>query len=249
MTIVNGPWDLERTRELVRRQYGPAQEDLLSPCLESLVARQFYAGYHMANFERLVVERLADASDGWHVEQLLLAANFGESNQNRLLRQQLAAEATACASSLHCLLDTLAHAAAYSLGMNLGADAFTEKQINLGAVQKRLVASGSSPPVADALARINQATDVAYLEALVNHSKHRSVIRPNFVFGAFSGLPGFSIEFEAFAFQHDRRSPPVEYARREVKSSLEKAHGVLSPWIVDVGRLLLDELREGAAAV
>jgi len=89
MTVVNGPWNLERTRELVRERYGTSQAELLSRCLESLVARQFYADHHMANFERLVLERLSNVAEGWHLEQLVLAANSGENEQNRLLRLRL----------------------------------------------------------------------------------------------------------------------------------------------------------------
>jgi len=140
--------------------------------------------YHMANFERLVVDSLAAMPDGWTPERIVMLANDETTaEERRRLHARLAAEAAACASTLHCLLDTLAHAVAYSLGMNLGADAFSEKQISLGAVKKRLT-NGAAPAVALALATIDHSGDVTYLEALVNHSKHRSVIRPGFWFDA-----------------------------------------------------------------
>jgi len=44
-----------------------------------------------------------------------------------------------------------------------------------------------------------------------------------------------------------KQSPAVEYARREVKSALEKAHGTISHWIVEVGLRLNDQLSKEAA--
>jgi hypothetical protein len=242
MIVAHRSWNFEETRRMVRALHGEKQVGLISPCLDSLKARQFYAGHHLANFEQLVVDRLMGAPDGWSPERLLLPIGSEEAKENQLLRSRLAAEATACAASLHCLLDTLGHAVAYSLGMNLGPDALTERQISLSAVTKRLSSSGAAPAVMLALAMIDQSGDVKYLEALVNHSKHRSVIRPGFCFDAGTDLQSFSIEFEAFQFRHDKRAPPHPYARREVKSALSNAHGALSPWIVEVGLRLNDEL-------
>jgi hypothetical protein len=242
MTSTRGPWSFDETRRLVRTLYGEQQEYLLSPSLDSLDSRQRYAGYHLNNFERLVTDRLMSEPNGWLPDRLVLAGSTEEARKNQLLRMRLAAEATACAASLHALLDTLAHAVTYSLGMNLGGEALTERQISLSAVQQRLSKAGTSPAVAQALDELDHAEEVTYLEALVNHSKHRSVIRPGFAFGDFSGLPSFSIEFEAFSFRHSKQSPLTQYGRREVKEALVNAHGVISPWIVGVGHALLDVL-------
>ena len=242
MTGTPGSWNFDETRRMVAAIHGDDQEALLSPCLDSLRSRQFYAGHHLANFEQLVVETLMSAAPGWAPERLLLPASLEEAKQNQLLRSRLAAEATACAASLHCLLDTLAHAVAYSLGMNLGQDALTERQISLSTVKKRLSTSMTRSGVVGAMAMLDHSGDVAYLEALVNHSKHRSVIRPGFCFDASSDLTIFSIEFEAFEFKRDK------HARREVKSALEKAHRAISCWIVEVGLRLNDELTKEATA-
>jgi hypothetical protein len=248
MTAARGPWNFDETRQLVGALYGEHQSELLSPCLDSLVARQFYAGHHLANFEQLVVDRIMGAPAGWLPERLLLPDSADEAKQNQLLRSRLAAEATACAASLHSLMDTLAYALALSLGMNIGVDALPERQISLSAVVKRLSTSGARPSMAAALVAIHHSSDVIYLEDLVNHSKHRSVIRPGFCFDATSELTSFSIEFEAFKFKRDKQAPANEYGRREVKSALVKAHGAMAPWIVQVGHLVLDELAKDVAA-
>ncbi len=242
MTAARGPWSFDETRQLVGARYGEPQAELLSPCLDSLRARQFYAAYHLANFERLVVDRLMAAPEGWTPARLVLPATEEEAKQNQILRSRLAAEATACAASLHSLMDTLAYAVALSLGMNLGVDALTERRISLGAVVKRLSVSGAEPALAAALATVHQSSDVTYLEDLVNHSKHRSVIRPGFCFDATSDLTSFSIEFESFNFKREKHAPLNAYVRREVKSALVKADDAIARWIVEVGHRLLDEL-------
>lgn len=244
-----GSWNFDETRRLVRLLHGEAQEELLSPCLDSLLARKRYAGHHLANFEQFVVDRLMSQPEGWNFERLALAIDEDEARQNQVLRTRLAAEAAACAASLHCLLDTLAHAVAYCLGMNLGKDGLTGRQISLSNVRQRLEETGARQSVASALATIDRSTEVKYLEALVNHSKHRSVIRPGFVFDALAGIASFSIEFEAFSYQHDKRSLPTSYARREVKGSLQRAHADLAPWTVEVGCRLVDELSKDLLAV
>lgn len=248
MTAARGPWNFDETRRLVRVLHGEKQEELISPCLDSLVARQFYAGHHLANFEQLVVDRLMGAPEGWSPERLLLPGSTEEAKQNELLRSRLAAEVTACAASLHSLMDTLAYAVALSLGMNLGVDALTERQISLSAVMKRLSATKAKTALATALATVHQSRDVTYLEDLVNHSKHRSVIRPGLCFDARSDLTSFSIEFEAFNFKREKHALPNAYVRREVKSALVNAHGAIARWIVEVGHRLLDELAKEVAA-
>jgi hypothetical protein len=245
MIVDHKSWNFEETRQMVRALRGEKQEELVSRCLDSLKARQFYAGHHLANFEQLVVDRLMGAPEGWSPERLLLPGSSEEAKENQLLRSRLAAEATACAASLHCLLDTLSHAVAYSLGMNLGTDALSERRISLSAVKKRLSSSGAAPALALALTTIDESGDVNYLEALVNHSKHRSVIRPGLWFDAGTDLQSFSIEFEAFEFRHEKRGPPHPYPRREVKAALSHAHGAILAWIVKVGLRLNDELAKG----
>lgn len=41
MTAERGPWNFDETRRLVGAIYGEPQAELLSPCLDSLRARQF----------------------------------------------------------------------------------------------------------------------------------------------------------------------------------------------------------------
>jgi hypothetical protein len=251
--MTDGNWNFNETRRLVRARFGEPQEELISPCLDSLRSRQLYAEHHLKSFDELVADRLKGTPDDWTPVRLVLPASTDEARKNQELRSGLAAEATAWAASLHCLLDTLGHVVAYSLGMNLGPDPLGEHDISLRRVKTRLASTRAAPAVAQSLAGIDKSDDIAYLNALVNHSKHRSVIRPGFVFDATSDMEAFSIEFERFPFGIDKNAKADTpdkrkwHERREVKSALNKAHGFLLPWIVDVGNQLNDHLAREAA--
>jgi len=234
-------WDVEKTRVLVAQIYGVRQVELIRPCLSSLAERQAYASYHFHEHKDILNRHIDSHLGTKHILELTLPLHTADQWRIDNALTQAAAHVTACLQSLHCLLDTLAHAVCFSTGLNIGPGALTERAIRAHSVKKALE---NKPEYADVLRSFDEIGShqiIKHLGALVNHSKHRSVIRP--VLNVDLSKPKvqkYELEFPAFTY--DGKPFPAT----NVEQFLEQAYEVLSPKIVKCGNALNSALEKCA---
>jgi hypothetical protein len=226
-------WDVAATRNLIGKLYGANQLALVRPTLESLAERQTYASYHFHEYKKILHENI----DSRLPEKSLLELTFKIQTEEQWridnALTQAAANVIACIQSLHCLLDTLAHAVCFTTGLNLGPEALPERLIASHKVRDKLNGKTEFSEVLDHFNEMEANDIVKHLAALVNHSKHRKVLRPSLnVDLRKSGTQSYELEFPAFT--HNGKSYPAA----NVEAFLEEAYGFLSPKIVECGNAL-----------
>lgn len=226
-------WDVEKTRTLVAQIYGESQVELIRPCINSLLERQTYASYHFHEHKGILEKHIDSHLGTKHILELTLPLHTtGQWRIDNALTQA-AAHVTACLQSLHCLLDTLAHAVCYCTGLNIESKALTEREIGAHSVKKALKDKLEYVDVLRSFDEIVTHQVIKHLSALVNHSKHRSVIRPVLnVDVSTPKIQKYELEFPAFAY--DGKLFPAA----NVEKFLEQAYEVLSPKIVECGNAL-----------
>lgn len=228
-----GRWHIEATREHVERIYGRQQCDLVRPCLQSIVDRQNYARYHYheANnlFIRFAHEHLAETS--------LIMVAWSPDDDTRFDFQNLitkvGASVLACIQSMHAVADILAHTVYYSLGLNLTNRALPEAAISAYAV---LELTSKTPGFAEIYQLLNtqiNAGQFSHLTALVNHSKHRSIIRTS-VSEDLTGQAPERHTLKLSGFHYKKRQYPEVDARTFIQSEYDR-QAVL---VIDIGNAL-----------
>ncbi len=165
-------WSLKQLREDVGQLFGKDQERLLAPCLQSIDERRAFARYHHAESKRILetvtLERTPIQMVAW-----LLDSESLESTGFQSARFHASAHVHACVQSMHALADILGHAVYYGLGMNLNPNIKLDaRSVSVRSVRDQL----PSGALREHLTRLVDDAGFKYLAALVNHSKHRSLI-------------------------------------------------------------------------
>jgi hypothetical protein len=230
-------WDIERTRKLVTQVYGPQQVELIRPSLEALAERQVFASYHFHEYKNILDKHIDSRLGERHILELTLPLHTTDQYRIDNALNQAAANAIACLQSLHCLLDTLAHVIYYCSGLNLTSDFLSERDISSNRVVLKLRSRPDFSSALNAFDGISSHQHVKHLSALVNHSKHRSVIRPSLnVDLRNTSEPTYALEFPAFTYNKKT------YRAVDAERFMEQVYEVLSPKVVECGSLLNDVL-------
>lgn len=230
-------WDVGKTRELVEKIYGPPQLKAIRPSLESLVERQIFASYHFYEYKRILHRHIDSRLGEKHILELTLPLTTTDQYRADNALNQAAANVIACLQSLHCLLDTLAYVIYYCSGLNLTPDALPERDISTNRVASKLRSRSDFSKVLDAFDALSSHQLVKHLSALINHSKHRSVIRPslNIDLRKADG-PSYVLEFPEFVY--DKKT----YQAVDTERFMEQVYEVLSPKVVECGNHMNDVL-------
>ena len=197
-------WNITALADLIEQRYSDQQRRLFEESFNSLAERQIYASYHFYEHKRIVEEFILAKGKDEHILETLLNLSFSAlSIENPLT--QVAAHVTACLQSLHSLLDTMAHVVCYAYGLNVGKDGIKEGVISVKSVCKRLEQIPQYCTVFGLLKGLTTGEDVEYLGALVNYSKHRSVIKPRPEVGnQYSSVTPFTLCFEEFEYNNQQ---------------------------------------------
>jgi hypothetical protein len=231
-------WSVEDTREHISRLFGKDQLAIAKPCLSSVIDRQNYAHYHYHEAVGLL-KKLVDA---WPVESSVLEFFWArDEEQEYELNQTLikiAANVLACIQSLHAIGDILAHAVYFSLGGNRAPNPIPLSKISIASVLERLDQVDKLNPVATLLSDLKEGGKFKHVDALANHGKHRSIIRPVLWGDATHTaeeiyalrIPGFRYKGTDYAEVHMRDFVRAEYERiaRVVVDTGNEVNAVLS---------------------
>lgn len=230
-------WDRDEARELVAFSYGKVRAELAYQSMCSTIDRQEYARYHYHN-----AKSLFDAYVGkLHSPIDFMKSSFeGSEEQNRCI-WEIGANVTACVQSLHAIADTFAYAMYHALGYNLKPSPLSERNISINSVKHILQQTQEHQSLVQELALLVSGEDYAYLHALTNHSKHRSLIRT----GMWGDLTGkkpepYTLEFQEFSYGK-------KYPRRSILPFLQSEFDRQSLRIHEAGNVLNLVLRSDSS--
>lgn len=232
------PWNLNETRTLVRELFGTAQFELANPSIGSVAERQEYAQYHYQEAKALLEAQMCKAKAAGHPLLAILPTSGEAEHEMQVFFVRVGAQLTACVQSIHALLDILANATYYALGCNLQPKALRERDVSLAAVHRRLSARPEHAEIGQLLSTLQRHDDYAYLSALANYSKHRSVVKPSLWIDLTGTDPvGYRLNFRNFS--HDGSN----YAERSAGAFLESEFSRVSICMLAVGNAINSALR------
>ena len=207
-----------RSRQLkryLRDVRGDDQVDLFRFSLMSLRDRIEYAEYHFDE-----------------VRRLMLPYTSGKGPQPgddfrpfRTALTQTAAHVLACLQSLHACADICAHVVYFGLGSNLEPKPIKEHRVGVDTVLERI----PEHPVSIALRKLVTHPEFEYLNAVVNRSKHRTVIYTGYTFEvrASADAPTWH-GVVLWHFERLGKSYPVRRAEEFLAAELERQRSALA---------------------
>ena len=167
-------WDLNELRDLVLKAHGKKTYVELFQSSNSIVERLEFAGFHYREAKDIFDQ--FDWHEGISDTELFHNVIFGgKEGSEELDEKKIKARAhiVAFIQSLHSISDILGHVIYYSLGMN---NAKRERDINLSEVKKWLSNNSNYFTLINLLKEFLDNDSYLYLSALVNKSKHRSIL-------------------------------------------------------------------------
>lgn len=188
-------WHWDGLRRDVERLFGKDQLRPLNQCLRTINDRRAFARYHYQEAENKMRAVTQDRT-----EPELTAALLGAFDTDELsfdgMRFEAYAHTVACIQNMHAVADNMIHFVYYALGLNLDPTCSikNERNVTWGKVKKNLPLG----PVKEGLTSLNEDPGFAYLAALSNHSKHRSIIEVDYTISYESAAHG--LRFTPFAY-------------------------------------------------
>ena len=215
-------WHAEATRNRIRTIFGQAQLKLVDSPLASVERRQCYAQFHYQEATALLRTYVTTRLSQVPLMDVVLGANDLLRSEYNELRFQIEAHLLACVQSMHAIADTLSHVAYYSLGLNLESKPLLESNISARAVLNHISGRPDLGPVHLQLRALVEEPGFLYLNALANHSKHRSIIRTSVSERLQSRGPDrVSIGFVAFRHKDKQYNEVNAHAYLETEFSRE----------------------------
>lgn len=170
-------WDIRLTGQLVTAVFGVGQWQLANPSARSMTDRPDFCRYHyyeaMDMMNEYVESKLKDTG---------LWGAFEDRSEFNWLMLKIRANITAFVQSLHAVADTCSHLLYYSLALDKTCSPLKERDICAREVAKILEKNqyggvSKYDKLCELFREITSGGDYAYLNALTNISKHRSIIR------------------------------------------------------------------------
>lgn len=172
-------WNVEETRKLVLKLYGKRQFDFARSSLRSVIDRQHYARYHYHEAKDLLEVFLRTRLQSASLWEVIFADQEDEIVDNfQVFITKIGAHVTACVQSMHAVGDILGHAIYYSLALNLLPGALEARKITANSVLNALGKSDEFSEIYVLFKQLCTEGSFPQLAALVNHSKHRSIVLP-----------------------------------------------------------------------
>lgn len=230
-------WDRDETKCLVEFNFGKTQAELAYQSMNSTIDRQEYARYHYRNAKNLFETCVGKFDSPMSFSKILTGDNEDARQELYQCDWEIGAHVTACIQSLHAMGDIFSHAIYYALGYNLKQPPpLEERKICLHGVRRELPPEHQN--LAHELDLLASGDDFAYLSALSNHSKHRSLIRSG-LWADWTGkkLDPYTLEFQEFIYD---KKP---YSRRLVLPFLQGEFDRQSSRIFETGNVLNSVLK------
>lgn len=226
-------WNLQDTRDQVEHRYGQSQLLIVRKCLDSIIDRQRYAKYHFNEYHRLLAEHIDEQLVSKSIYRITLAFEPDERTELDLCLTRVSANIIACIQSLHSLADIFSHTVYFTLGLNTKQYKLDERKINIRSVAHTLKRMTDFSEIAAILDGIIKHDNFVYLDALVNHSKHRSIVGMVLsVDPPADGQPPYALLFEEFVYDKE------PYPSRDIQLFIDPAYEWISQEIDVCGEAL-----------
>jgi hypothetical protein len=220
-------WDLNILRQEVVKQYGQEQLDKLDPCLNSIAERLAFSRLYFQKSKVALDKDLHDKTDKASLFKLVLPYESEERKEFEECKFIARAHILSCIQNIHCTTDILSHVIYYSLKLD---NASKERDINLKNVKHWLRGDIECDSLRKMIDELISHDDYKYLVALVNHSKHRSIIEPYFnVNLRKQGRDMQEMRFRRFSF--NRKEHPSRHVFKFIESEYERE----SSQIINIG--------------
>jgi hypothetical protein len=222
-------WDYGPLGRATVALYGQEQYERLKPCLRSYKHRSEYAKYHFQQAREILAPVVEGQTKNRMVE--LIFDDDEDSSAFDAAMFKAAAHVVACIQSMHAISDTVGHVMYFGLGLNLTTK-LKEGRVTLKGVADTLDGVADVAPLIAMLKDLMEALDYIYLEAVVNQSKHRSIVDPQYILMLDKATGA--------ADSHGLRLAPFEYARSGVSYMPQWVDDVLPREFARQSRIIVD---------
>lgn len=222
--------------ELVKEKYGYHQADLVKPSLKSVSWKLAQAEYHIKESKRVLTDTLPNEVDLTAMSKI--AGWGGGPDREKFQRASFAAEAhlIAFAQSLHSVTDIEAQVIVHALNLNNTSNLSDKSGIK--DVKAHLTKKRVYTELLDTINNLLSSQEYLYLEAYVNTTKHRTLIKNYFKLNlTTTNEQQYGIEISDFSFKgKDFPSKPADDFTGEI-------HMRISDGIRNVGSVLNETLQ------
>jgi hypothetical protein len=233
-------WNLEELRNRTAELFGETQKELLSPCLQSVFDRQDFARIYFHLAKDTLNDYLGDDTEPSDLIKLVLRPKFDGWTDWDECQLKVRAHIISCLSNLHIVSDTLGHVIYYVLGLNFEpATKIAEHRISLRSVKKKISESKRCGRINELMNSLLDSDTYEYLNAIVNHSKHRSIVEPFFNLN-MRAVKGNAHEIWLREFKYADK----DFDRRLAFAYLEKEFDRQSELIIKLGSALNETLEK-----
>lgn len=208
-------WSLKELTASVERLHGRDQSLKTGTCAQSVLKRQDFMKYHYREVKRLVGADLENADSNDVLLNYILDSDTPEYHEFHHRRTEAEANLVAFLQCVHATEDTLGHVIYFAMNF----DQLEPRKVSIHAVQKLLP---SGPLKAEVQAMFDNA-DLKYVAALVNHSKHRSVVGAPISVSFIEDDQPHGLKFEGFMYGETWQ--PQRWAIPFLKTSFDAIQG------------------------
>lgn len=230
-------WDNGETGELVLKLRGKQNWLRMQPSVRSVVDRTEFARYHyhetLGLLNSFVEENLRETS--------LLEVSFfrgDEYGEFSNVMLQIRAHVTATIQSLHAIPDTCAHMLYYSPCLNETTGIPRSRGITSKSVLKQFEGKPELAKLHVLFSNLSQGQGFEHLNALANHAKHRSIVRPS-LNEDWTGKRTEKHVLLFESFEYDQKPFPSVDVREFIQGEFDR----IQPLTVDIGVELNNVLR------
>ena len=232
-------WDIRLTRTLMKSRHGQQQSAQARNCLRSVNERLRHARYHYQEAKRILKETIDDRLQSESIYSLTWPTTAEQQSEMDHCLMKVEANVIACAQAIHSVADNLAHVVVFSLGLNLGAKALRENEINIHKVADVLAAKDQNfVPLLSCLKALIDDPAFKAIEAFVNVTKHRGYPETRINVGPHEDGTPYVFEFGAFEYR------AVTYQERDIEKVLFPAYEAASKAVVSSGNAINAALSE-----
>jgi hypothetical protein len=224
-------WNLIALHQNVERLYGKEQKELVIESANSIIERQDYARFHFHEAVNTFNGYFENRKSLKEAVSLVFSKDSSESEDFEIIKLKTQAHIFGFMQSLHSVSDILSHVIFYSIGFNLThTTSIPVNHLSINTLVNFLEKANIYPDLTSLLKEIIEHSEYKYLADVVNHSKHRSIIKP--FFNVNLKKPEgehHEIKFRNFSFKG------ALYSQRLVFDFMEPEYDRQSKLIIDIG--------------
>ncbi|MGR3303258.1 MAG: hypothetical protein ACUZ8I_12245 [Candidatus Scalindua sp.] len=238
-------WNRKELENDIENLFGKEQLELLSPCLETIKEKKFNATYHLNEVERLINEELKRIAPDNH-KLISLIDDTGEEGEKVLLVYRNArAHIIACLQSLHSIADVLAHVIYFALNMDnddvTRVDSTRRYASTVSGKLNSISGANTLKIVFDSLIKDDE---FVYLSAVVNCSKHRTLIKTWFRINLDLNKEYNANIFEFYAFEFNGRNYNQRRVIEFIKNEYSRIDSFVNEISIEINNFVRNKLKE-----